>query len=332
MNKPQILENVLVVVRAAGERTEDLCVAIAAEHVGAEHIKTVHEKPFSKSVRRSFEVGIAANYTWTACLDADILLRQGALADLVEKAHQHPADTFCVQGKFLDMLFRRPRPGGPQLYRTALLPIALEKAQFDEHATRPESYVKEQMAALGYHNIFCESISGLHDYEQYYVDIFRKSIVHAQKHRQSRRYLEDMWRRLAPQDPSYAVALLGLYTANALPEHILMHRDYFPQEINEILHMLNLEEKAPLIVTDELKRIADQHLQNYQSPPEVDNWMQAQQIKSSRARLLRAGFDNFGFRAPLWFMVQMVSHMAKHVESNLKENPKTPLNPYIWDD
>ena len=47
-----------VVIRSAGERTEELCRYLAAQQVPEENVVVIREHPFSRAVLKSFEVGL----------------------------------------------------------------------------------------------------------------------------------------------------------------------------------------------------------------------------------------------------------------------------------
>jgi len=65
------------------------------------------------------------------------------------------------------------------------------------------------MAALGYPWKTVPYLVGIHDFEQYYLDIFRKCFIHAHKHADMAELFLSFWREKAGSDPDYAIALHG---------------------------------------------------------------------------------------------------------------------------
>lgn len=247
MINPVYRSDVTVIIRTVGERTLDLCCHLVAQQVSEDHIFVISETPFSQAVKRTFEIGLEHNLPWTLAIDADILLRADAITELVRIAEQSSATTFEVQGQILDKLFGGPRPGGPHLFRTTLLSQALALIPADDSSGRPESYTIQQMAQRGNPWIQHHTILGLHDYEQYYHDLYRKAFVHAQKHRGLvLKQLEVLWQRLSQTDPDYQVASWGCRAGKIYDGELKIDIRHFPQEINALLQMQGWSEKGNL--------------------------------------------------------------------------------------
>ena len=253
---PRIAEDVFVVIRAAGERTEAVTHALAAHELSPSRIAVLHEVPFATAIRKAFERGVAEAAEWTLCLDADVLLRPGAIADLLVEARRQDAAAFGVSGTVADVLLGQWRVAGQHLYRTALLGKALEKAKFDPAKRRPESHVKRYMREAGHPWIQSSVMMGLHDAEQFYADIFRKVVVHSRKHERFMAYARLFWARAGKADPDFRVALASLdgpERIGAVPERgrsvadsVLIDRTQFPDRIDAYLSETGLVEKDPL--------------------------------------------------------------------------------------
>lgn len=205
-----VADEVTAVIRSAGERTEAACNHLLSSQVSEENISVIHERPFTKALERTFEIGMQRGRPWTLVVDADVLIRDGAISQILEMAEQAEDNVFEVQGRMLDKLFGGARPCGLHLYRTALLPEAIDCIPAQGVTMRPETLVLRRMASRGYPWVQEEIVVGLHDYEQYYRDIYRKAFAHAHKHGRYVPHLESLWRRLAEEDPDYQVALWGL--------------------------------------------------------------------------------------------------------------------------
>jgi len=202
------MESCLLVVRSVGERTESLCKQlIVNQGIDSGRIVVVHAAPFSEALRRSFKLGIDAGYQWTCCVDADLLLRPGSLQAILAYAERQPPRVLQVQGFILDKFWGKPRSGGVHLYRTGLLHKALSHIPEEGTDIRPETYTLNSMEASGHPWVTLPLLVGLHDYEQYYSDIWRKFVVHAWKHRMYGISQLDRWAREAPSDPDVMVAL-----------------------------------------------------------------------------------------------------------------------------
>lgn len=259
------VENVTVVLRSCGERTEKLCYQILAQQVPAENIVVIHEHPFAKALDRSFEVGLDFGLPWTLCIDADVLLREGAVATLLKRMKEADEHVFEIQGKMLDKFFGGPMPAGNHLYRTSLLDRARRFVPFDDRTLRPETYVIKEMAKEGYPWLQTEDVLGSHDYEQYYKDIYRKMFVRSRKLGRHIPYLMRYCEQMAVYDDDYKVGLLGL-TAN-LDVQSLLDAKSFATEINALLEEEGFQEKEPLNVTA-IERFPDKAIENFVPSPE----------------------------------------------------------------
>jgi len=77
-------DHVHVIIRSAGERTMHLCKQLIIEQgVSADNLSVVNEAPFSAALKKSFELGMERGLKWTLCIDADVLLRPGAVETML---------------------------------------------------------------------------------------------------------------------------------------------------------------------------------------------------------------------------------------------------------
>lgn len=201
---------VLIVIRSCGERTTEACRKLVLyQGIPPEQVVIVQEAPFTRALKRSFELGIERNLRWTLCVDADVLLRPGAIHQMLSLAEEQPDNVCETQGQMLDKLFATVRPGGVHLYRTSLLPQALALIPGEGENIRPEHGTLQRMKALGYPWVEVPYVVGLHDYEQYHRDIYRKCFVQAHKHAYHADKLLTIWRDGANEDPDFRTALIG---------------------------------------------------------------------------------------------------------------------------
>ncbi len=198
------MKNTTVILRSAGERTEQAALALLKELTT--EIIAVKTAPFSLAVKECFEKGIMDGKEWTLVIDADVLISRSAVIELTELALTLPPDTFCVQGLVFDKLFSVFRPAGNHLFRTSLLNKAVDKVAHNPEILRPESYVIDKMTDSGYRFIQTDITVGVHDYEQSYPDIARKAFLHGKKHCYLTDILTTFWKaRQNDLDMSFAM-------------------------------------------------------------------------------------------------------------------------------
>lgn len=268
-----------VVVRSVGERTQDICWKLIAEQVPEENIVVINEQPFSAAITKTFQIGIERNRLWTLCIDADVMLREEAIVELLAVAQQLDDKVFEIQGNVLCKFYGGPRQAGNHLYRTSLLAKALQCIPSDE-VLRPETTTILQMASLGFPWIRKEIVVGLHDYEQYYRDIYRKAFIFAHKHRFISA-IEPMWHRLADQDIDYQVAICGLQAGRSFKGKVAIDSRQFPQDVIELLPALN-QEKEDIQSNDFSGEKIRQIINKFEPPVEYWN---LQRIRNSKNRI-----------------------------------------------
>ena len=305
--------DVFVVVRGAGERTAEAALALARAEVGAEAVTAIREVPFAAALRRGFETGVAAGRRWTLCLDADVLLRPGAIAELVAAAEAAPAAVFGATGTVADKLLGHVRAAGQHLYRTGLLSRALETCPFDPAKRRPETVVKKTMARDGHPTVAAPVVMGLHDFEQSYADIYRKVFVHTRKHVRFLPAMRRAWARQAGADADFAVALVSAAAADAVgaiaaapaqraDESVCIDRAAFPDEISPLLMPLGLTEKPPLAATAWDGEAVEAALARFEESPE---YLAARPLIEAAALgpygQALARLRRHGAAAPVWF-------------------------------
>lgn len=240
-----INKKAIVVIRSVGERTEQLCrELILAQGVVPANVVIVREAPFSAAMRKSFEIGLERDLSWTFCVDADLLLRPKSIETMLQLAEEQPENVCEIQGYILDKFFGGPRQGGVHLYRTSLLPKVIDSIPAEGVNVRPEFHTLQAMEALGHPWVSVPYLVGLHDFEQYYQDIFRKCFVQAHKHQYFTDLFLSIWRDGAECDRDYRVALKGYAKGIEYYEPVFIDtRDAIYQSC---FAELQIEEKARL--------------------------------------------------------------------------------------
>lgn len=242
------INNIAIVIRSVGERTEAACRALACEQVPEENVVVIRERPFGAAVRKTFQVGLERGLPWTLALDADVLLRANAVRDMLACAERQPETLFFANYTVADKLLGKVRPGGPHLYRTAHLLAALTRAGKDiDNHERPESHVRAKMSVDGFLAIqFRGIVAGLHDFEQSFRDIYRTAYTHALKH--PNHVIAPClaaWERLSEYDPDFYVALFGAKQAENKGGKAQIDDAVFPKTIEGIEGIRGLVEKGP---------------------------------------------------------------------------------------
>jgi hypothetical protein len=265
-------ENVTVIMRTVGERTEELCRRLILQQVPEENVITVSNTPFSAALADSYRAGIERGLKWTLCVDADVLLRPDAVATLLDTAEKSESNVCEVQGLVLDKFFGGSRPAGNHLYRTPLLPKALALIPKSGIDLRPEYYILQRMKKLGYSWIQSYKVLGLHDFEQYYRDIYRKCFVQAHKHDYRLDLFVSYWRRMKNTDPDFHIALIGL-AAGIVEEsqNVRIDSKKFPSNIADIVTDKNWEEKEEIQVNKCLSLDVNKIISEWKEPEEYIN-------------------------------------------------------------
>jgi len=237
MATDHINNNLTVIIRTVGERTTDLCHLLLKKQVAAENIHLVQETPFTAAVKKTYELALQENRKWTFVIDADLLPASGIIAAMVAYAETLKENVFEIEGQVNDKFLESPRRAGNHLYRTRHMTEALKHIPRPTGALRPESMVLNKMSKKGYPWLATNFLVGLHDYEQYYLDIYRKSFTQAGKHRERVNKLLPLWQQKAQTDRDFKVALAGfqhgLLSKKPLSIDLALN-DYFKNELDKM--------------------------------------------------------------------------------------------------
>lgn len=231
-----LFDSVTVIVRAADERTVDTCRKLIEEQGYPHKVYITNEVPFSAAVQKAFEIGISEKRKWTLCVDADVLLRRNSIVSLVTFADSQQANAFVIQGDVQDKFFPFSREAGNHLYRTSLLAKALPLIPDEGKDIRPESYVIRTMDEKGHPKISFPDVIGLHDYEQFYLDIYRKSFVQARKHLQYTDLIIPLWKEKMDADDDYEIALSAFANGLLYREELYINKnqDIYKKRFEEL--------------------------------------------------------------------------------------------------
>ena len=313
MSRP-ICEDITVIIRSASERTEDLCRRLLCEQVPAESISIIHERPFPQALRKALNIGMEHGRPWTLCVDADVLVGKDAVHILKERARSGADNVFEIQGMVLDKFFGGPRPAGNHLYRTSMLGRALNEIPTSDMSLRPETYMIRQMAAKGHAWVQLDTVVGLHDYQQYYRDTYRKAFTHAWKHKRYLPYLRRFWARMAERDADFDVALLAVRAALITEERARLDAQQFDGEVDALLRTAGHTEKEPLLDNGLSSSQIEEIVRTFRAPPEYAccRALMNGLVKPSLAARVRAASRTFGwFRLGPWLLGRTLWHIGR---------------------
>jgi hypothetical protein len=183
---------VVTVIRTNGERTAAACEWYAKRLFA--NVQPIRVAPFAEAVRECFRIGIASRADWLVTIDADLLVLDGAL-NLLRVAKRTTG--WQVLGRVRDRLYGGIRRGGVRVYRVATLDRVLPLVRDD--AIRPEG----DLAGIVPGVEMVETVTALHDYEQWYADLYRKGAAHRIKHPN---WNVERWRKSEDRDLRVAYA------------------------------------------------------------------------------------------------------------------------------
>ena len=229
-----------IIIRTCGERTTQKCIELAKKQ-GNVHI--ISEKPFSKAIKKTYETSISVGDKWTPVIDADVLLYDNTLQKAIDELNTLPDNIFCLDGKTDDKIFNCPRRAGIHIYKTELLPEAL-KYITHEHI-KPESNIRRHMEKQGKITYTGNIIFGKHDYEQYYADLWRKSVCQSQKLAKmiKKKNIKQYWQKMAKIDTDFKVILAGYKYGKSLLSEVRIDADE-TYNAKENLKKMNIKEKG----------------------------------------------------------------------------------------
>jgi hypothetical protein len=260
-----------LVIRGTGERTEAAALELAKPQLATEHeISCIHCSPFEEALRATYEAGIRAGKQWTITLDGDVLLRPGALAELVKSAQEMPAHYFQLEGRIYDKVTGQYRQAGHRIYRTELLPAALKQLPAAGTQLRPETFVVLQMNSRGhpYRHVGC--VVGLHDFEQSYSDLYQKALVHSKKTTVMLSRLIERCSRRAHEDTDFLVLLKGIWDGLTIEKSVTLDRRLYVNQATAALEELGIQEKADIDIGEFLLSFEDRFMNVTRADPAPD--------------------------------------------------------------
>ncbi len=251
----------IIVIRSAKERTKEACRYLAGKELPDELIHVIEQTPFEAAVRKCYRLGMESGKKWMITIDADILPVPGFLSKIEKFAEEADENVIMFNAIIHDKLLLKYRSGGIKTYRAKYLGEALEYVPENGTTLRPEAATLLKMTERGLKKKNFPDVIGLHDYKQYYHDIYRKCFFHAAKHTDEIGGLLTRWKELSEKDADYKTAIRGaidglLSEKDAKPDVRL-----FDERSRKAVSDLGINEK-PDIVPDHMDEFINQTLKN----------------------------------------------------------------------
>lgn len=189
-----------IIIRGIGERTERECIRRCGLQ-GETYL--VREYPFGASIRKSYELAMSFNQKWVPIIDADVLLHNDCLRKALQILNRKSNKIFCWDGTTNDKIMMKNRRAGVHIYNRDMLFVALQF--IDNKQIKPETYVRKRMLKLGCITYKDDFVFGIHDYEQYYRDLWRKAVCQTKKLVGMTGKRPAKWKRASKRDKDFLV-------------------------------------------------------------------------------------------------------------------------------
>lgn len=263
--------NFIVVIRSARERTRDVCKQIILNELPEQDLKIIELTPFEEALRESYRVGIKSKKEWLVTIDADVLPKKEFLSEISSLTQKVPDDLFAFKPMIYDKILIKHRLAGLRVYRTKFLRKAYEFIPLNGEQIRPEEYTVSKMEKEGYKTKIFEYVGGLHDFEQYYRDIYRKAFFHSTKHVAQVAELMDEWKMHSFEDLDYKVMVKGAIDGLLSEKKPKADLRFFEKMSRKALEELGLEEKEPLDPAD-IESFVEEKLSNVEPFSKEYTW------------------------------------------------------------
>lgn len=191
------MTSAIAVIRTQGERTESLCLDLALDQFDA--VAAVSQSPFSEAVRECMRIGIRSGREWLVTIDADVLISPTYWEDMQPIIADADSAAWQILGRMDDKLSGSIRQGGVRAWRGSALPRLIDHVR---DTVRPEGDLCARFPGW----IEADAVTGRHDYEQFYRDLYRKGAAHRRKHPKWSEMVEDRWRNSSDRDLQAAYA------------------------------------------------------------------------------------------------------------------------------
>jgi hypothetical protein len=235
------------VIRSAGERTTEWCLLKSKSIFPAENVFVINESPMHTAIAKTYEIGIDRGKRWTIELDADLLIDQKGLSQLLARAESLPDYFFFHYGMVFDKLSNSFRSAGHKILRTSYLPKALAFLPKAKNELRPDTYIRKAMAKSGYHYYRDVVLVGIHDFEQSIADFYRKGYLHGVKNKTKVARFITQWPNGWQNDPNYLAIKAGMEDGLQHTGQLVLSPSFFESKFDAWKESSSLSmEKKPL--------------------------------------------------------------------------------------
>lgn len=234
-----------VIVRSAAERTADYCCADLVRQTTSAQVERIESAPFWRTLREGLEHGLASGSEWVLSVDADVIPAPDAVQRIPACLEKADAEVGVITCLIQDKLMGGMRFGGVRIYRARAIPVLLEVMPPQGADVRPETATINRAATRGWRELQVPALLGLHDYEQYYRDLYRKAFLHMQKHGYMAARFLPAWKEKAALDADFRAVLAGAGDALFEVSEVdcdARHSAYKPEAA---LTRIGLTEKGP---------------------------------------------------------------------------------------
>ena len=238
------------VIRTVGERTEEVCIELVKRQKEQdESLHVIRENTHAKAVDKTLSIGIDCQSEWLVAIDADMLIIPGALATIRSEIRTSTDNTAIIHPAVVDKLYRMKR-WGLTVYRVSILEQLYKEFQIirkKQHLKIEGAAIKTISETYGRDVIFSKSVTAIHDFYQYYKDLYRKAYLNALRNPGFNSGASRHWKKLASSDQDYRVMFRAMQdAANEKRQLQNSVEDFDSTELENILRSLGLEEKSPL--------------------------------------------------------------------------------------
>lgn len=239
------------IIRTIGERTEEVCFELAKMQCQpGENITVLREPTHAGAIGKTIETGMDSTADWVIVLDSDMLLLPGGMSLVRKDLASCDDSVFFLDAAVFDKLFRIKRVG-VKAYRRAILENIYDV--FNEIKDEPNLKIEKAMLKRFRERntqltmVFPTATVALHDFYQYYKDLYRKTYLYATRTPGWNEGARKLWRKWSSKDADYLVMLKGLEDAqNERRQLTNSVRDFEPDELAERIEKLGIKEKGPL--------------------------------------------------------------------------------------
>jgi hypothetical protein len=262
------VNDLCVVVRSIRERTEEACLRVVRSQLEpGSPLYVVRDKPFAEAHIESMHLAVEANTRWSLFLDADVLLRKGAIAQMLREAEAISIPFYMLNFRILDRGFNGPAFAGVHLYATKYLSTAIRFKEAMRLDQRPESRLCAEMARRAeIPTLSSTQLVGLHGYEQFYADLYRTVFARAVKFGRHFDYFLRVYRdryRHNNGDYDNKVLLWGLLDGTLYKfehDNAPLDKRHYQTYVQQMFLLLDTKEKGPLVHSqDKIERTIREH-------------------------------------------------------------------------